>query len=586
MIIKKKFLSIVVVSLCLIFTQDLQKVYANNIIFEDDFSSGLEKWENTRGNNQYWSMIDDHLEAHIPRPYTIVELIPKNDYWDSSWIDISYQLDFTPVKGVDRNISFRYQDSDNWQEIHIVGSIGHWLKAKDGVAEFEKGFAFNLNEGTVNYLEFQLRADTLIIFLNGEKIFEGIDPTWNGIGGKIGLKAGTGAVYPTSIYFDNVQVELLDDIDDGRKLDFTQFKQSNSQWAHEEYDSASVWSNSPSIYHWGCALSSLASILNYHGITQLPDQTPMNPANLNTWLKQQPDGYIGQGLVNWITATRLTYLMSSILDTPKLEYGVNLSPTLLTYIDQIDQSQPFILQIQNHFFSGYGYTADQSDIHTKDPINERKLLSQYPQIVSLRTFTPSQTDLSYILVSTKSTINLTVKNSSEQNIQVQHFTERLQDDVDSMHKQTSLYHLYLIPKPETDVYTFELSSNSTINTDLTMIAYDTAANPSLLNQQLEISPEGIQLFLNFHKNGPSTLESGSSFTQFRTTLQDLRADNQLKKEYAFQKIDRIAAFAEASTTENMPRYKHLLATYLDSYHFSMTQTAYQTLLNLLNTLPF
>lgn len=340
-------------------TQPVPKVHAETVLFTDSFENGLEKWNSTRGNDSYWAVIDNHLTATIPRPYQIIELVPKDEYWNQEWINIRYQFDFFPAEGIDRNISFRYQDENNWQEIHIVANGGYWFKATNGQAAFEKGFAFSLKEGEVNQIALELHDEVLTIYLNDEQIYEGIDPTWDGTGGKVGLKASTGAAYPTVIYWDNIIVQSLDDRDYGKILPLTQFKQSDSQWAFDEYDSASTWSNHPSIYHWGCALSSLASILNYHGINQLPDQSPMNPANLNTWLKSQPDGYIGQGLVNWLAATRLTYQMSTVLNTPKLEYTVNLDPTFQNYLDLINLDQPFILQMRDHFFMGKGYTADQ-----------------------------------------------------------------------------------------------------------------------------------------------------------------------------------------------------------------------------------
>lgn len=76
-------------------------------------------------------------------------------------------------------------------------------------------------------------------------------------------------------------------------------KQTSEPWQGLEYDSASIWNPSnTSINTWGCALTSAAMVLQYYNYTKLPDGTALDPGTLNTWLKNQPDGYVGNGLVN------------------------------------------------------------------------------------------------------------------------------------------------------------------------------------------------------------------------------------------------------------------------------------------------
>src|SRR5688572_30899130 len=52
----------------------------------------------------------------------------------------------------------------------------------------------------------------------------------------------------------------------------------------------------------------------------LPNNAELSPASLNDWLNAQPDGYLGEGAINWLAVSRLTQQMAKTLRTPKLEY--------------------------------------------------------------------------------------------------------------------------------------------------------------------------------------------------------------------------------------------------------------------------
>ena len=92
-------------------------------------------------------------------------------------------------------------------------------------------------------------------------------------------------------------------------------------------------------------------VFKYHGINELPDGTFLNPGTLNNWLKSQPDGYIRNGLVNWLALSRLSRLAKSINGISSfnaLEYSrINgYSPTQLT--TDISNGMPGILEEPGH----------------------------------------------------------------------------------------------------------------------------------------------------------------------------------------------------------------------------------------------
>jgi len=86
-------------------------------------------------------------------------------------------------------------------------------------------------------------------------------------------------------------------------------KQTDPLWGTQVYNSANLWApGSSGISSWGCALTSAAMVFQYHKITKLPDNSNLDPGSLNTWLKNHPDGYIRNGLVNWLALSRLSKL--------------------------------------------------------------------------------------------------------------------------------------------------------------------------------------------------------------------------------------------------------------------------------------
>ena len=105
----------------------------------------------------------------------------------------------------------------------------------------------------------------------------------------------------TEMYIDYLMVESV-----WGELIFPYYSQLDPLWASDEYDSASSWAEEDQygIGRWGCALTSAAMVFAHHEVNSPIDGLESTPKVLNEWLRAQPDGYVRNGLVNWIALTR------------------------------------------------------------------------------------------------------------------------------------------------------------------------------------------------------------------------------------------------------------------------------------------
>ncbi len=303
---------------------------------------------------------------------------------------ITYQMN--PHSGADKNIYTKYFDSSNWIQMHLSGSNYYFVALVDGQATLLDSGSYYWENGWEKTVSILNTQGVLSIFLDGQLLTSGADPFTSMPGGYFSLLVGTGAVYPTSVSFDNLVIENLDvEVVGGHQLDLLTLKQHDPAWGSLEYDSASNWSTKSTIADWGCALTSAVMIMRYHGLSTMPEGEAVNPATVNQWLATH-DGYIGNGLVSFASLTVLSKEISDTFGTPKLEYR-RLAPDAAGIIEQINQDRPVVLQLPGHFVVASGYT-DSDDLQIADPWYDITLLSEYStQPISYRTLTPSYTDL-------------------------------------------------------------------------------------------------------------------------------------------------------------------------------------------------
>ena len=403
-----------------------QKSCAQDYYFSDNFNgNSSDNWDVlTESGTANWTVTGGMYGLLISPG--VSNAIPKNSVWNYSWTNISYDVDVVGKQGVDKNIFIKFVDTNNFIELHS-NDHGLYLEKKSNLGEYGiLGFSSILMFNNLSYhFHIEIKNNSEItVERDGVKIFDVTEmkPLNNW---KVGLRAGTGSTQTTEVWFDNVVVKKLEEGTPTPtptptvsptltptptptpsptltptpsptptptpyvSLNVSDLKQYDSLWKNEIYNSAAVWSNNPTVEHWGCALTSATMVLRYHN-------HDIWPKSLNDWLISQPDGYFGHGLVNWLAISRYTKLHDSA-SHPTLEYR-RLSPTTATLLAELNNDRPAILNVPGHFIVAKSQTADSFGIN--DPAYaSRTTLSAYANTFqTLGSYRPSHTDLSYIFI--------------------------------------------------------------------------------------------------------------------------------------------------------------------------------------------
>lgn len=446
------------------------------LLFADDFSG--EHWEtiwnaqlenpelpcrNANGTIS-WEYSQHQASLHITDSVPCKTVIaPKLFPFD--WprvVAISFTL-YISNPEMDRNILLRWADENNYLGFHFYGAS---IEAEKFIA----GQSYSLSPQRT-YFEFQSHtvyaitmqydqsSGVLQLFINGVLIYSGTEfPTDPQLReGGPGLAGSVGSNAHSYVWFENFRLENISQ--EIRKF-VPIFKQDDPQWATETYDSAKEWAKEfPTLERWGCALTSAVMVLQAHGIAQLPNGQVLLPHTLNTWLIEQPDGYIYPGLVNWRALSRISVWHHEAFGTPKLEMSY-----VSTVDDPVDwiharlaQNSIPILDVGGHFIVAHSYGPGSADIGIHDPLYAHQWLSAYDNnFISARVFTPSFTDLRavslYALPGTE-----VWKVSSEGKEKVQPFILFSLRDPKQILPQEKIW-LYDFPKPQED-FTLEIVSH-------------------------------------------------------------------------------------------------------------------------------
>lgn len=338
--------------------------------------------------------------------------------------------------------------------------------------------------------------------------------------GKIALRAGTGSDPNSETWFDNVKVTSIDS-----DLDVPLLKQTDPLWKNNIYDSANLWSpNAPAIHNWGCALTSAAMVFQYHGFKKLPDGTSLDPGSLNSWLKSQSDGYIGNGLLNWLSLSRLSKQaknINNITTFDALEYERIKTSNNSVLSNDINNGIADILEEPGHFIVAKG--INNSTFNINDPFYNRSTLDDgYSNtFLSLRRYTPSSTDLSYIMVVANPEINILLKDSNGNQKGEQFVQDPLENDEDANQKSGAPIKMFHFKKPTNDQYQTELSSLTDKNYDLSIYLYDINGNVKILNFTGFIGQNTKEIIdINFNRQN-SDNSSAEKIVTFQGLIEDI-----------------------------------------------------------------
>lgn len=336
--------------------------------------------------------------------------------------------------------------------------------------------------------------------------------------GYLYFTGGFNGSYLNNAYYVPVNISV------GVDLAVPLLKQTDPLWGTQIYNSANTWApSSPGISSWGCALTSAAMVFQYHGITKLPDNSTLDPGTLNSWLKSQPDGYVRNGLVNWLTLTRLSRLSkpnNPSFASNALKYRRVNGEDKTQLTSDLGNGIPGILEEPDHFIVGKGTSGDTFLIN--DPFYNRFALNDgYSNtFLSLGRFIPSNTDLSYVMGVVDSNVNVLLLDS-EGNIVGESFIQESLENDEGAGKSGQNLRTFYLAAPDSGQYSLALSSSITTKYNLDLYAYDKDGNVKVAHFNGVVGPEDSdQYSIKFNKEDSKSSLSNQNIT-FDSLINDL-----------------------------------------------------------------
>jgi hypothetical protein len=476
--------------------------------------------------------------------------------------NFNFQFEFTPLQGADHNLVWNFIDDKNYYQAHLNGGaiwVTRFINGQ-GILSVAKNFPTTL--GQTYALEFKQQGSQVTILIEGEPVIDFVDWTSNEQSrGQVGFKLAPGSVIPVESRFTNISVTDPN----LTSLPVELIKQTDPAWSGLIYDTANLWSSQPTMGRWGCAVTSLTMIMRSYGLSTMPDGAPTTPAALNAWLITQPDGYVGQGLVNWFAATRLIAQISDQYSTtakplPKLEFAYQSTAWPARLQSAIANHQPAIVQVPGHFVVAHGFDQLTKDFLIRDPFYDFTHLSSHPPALSLRLFTPSQTDLSAIVVIHRPSVRVEIRNTAGDNL-TQTWTEWL--DSDPLGEQTESWQFSVVNQPADDTYQLSLDG-AQADGDVQILIYNREAEAQNLTPLKNETNDFAQLNLElqFSKTSGGTLIDQFSWEAFLTQLSSLHHD-QLIDQPIFIRLQTLVKQAKQADQTTWSRYKNYLKNILE-----------------------
>ena len=254
-------------------------------------------------------------------------------------------------------------------------------------------------------------------------------------------------------------------------------------------------------------------LLNYYGHN-------VNPDELNTWLIGQSDGYLSNGLVNWLAVSRYTKLHESPI-SPALEFTRSVSDNSLLNLN-LTNSLGSIIKVPGHFAVVKGKDNDTNDFLVNDPASNTNLtLAQVEtdhlgSYSSVYTYTPSLTDLSYILLTVDKNFNLSVLDPNGNPINGSLLNEGpLTDDINNQTTSGQDLNVFMYSKPEDGQYEVNVSGNGQYQ--LNSYLYDPNGNPIIDGKNGIVSTDNPDNYL-------ITIGEQDNITPVTPTISSLQTD--------------------------------------------------------------
>lgn len=565
----KRFLSFTIVLLLFLLAPQVNA----DTVFEENFNDeNADGWSVISGAN-LWKVIDGKYGARIETPSTEIISVAGNIPLENYIIE----LDITSITGADKNIIFRWKDFSSYTSGSLFHYSAHFNDDFGGTLRLKKFgptqngwpivIPFIINQSQTYKAKVVLKGKKVEFYIDGVKIAEGVDQDYIFEGNeRVPLYISTGASFPTEVWFDNIVVKTIDEEPEA-DLDVPLLKQTSEPWQSHVYDSANIWSPlNPTINRWGCAVTSATMVLRYYGVSKMPDNASLDPGSVNAWLKTQPDGYVSNGLLNWLAISRLSRLAKTSGNNPgfnsdALEYTRYAGNNTELLTEEINNDRPAILQQPGHFIVAKGISGDTFKIN--DPFYSRTTLNDgyNNSFQSLGQYRPSNTDLSYIMLTTPLGVHLELSDENGNIINDEFLQEPIIDPVSGLPSGPTINTLYL-QQPLSGNYTIKLSSDTQKPYTLTTYLYDSNGNVKVFTNSGTLPPNGNRLLpLVFDKDNVenSTVKKDVTFQSIIDYINKAIRQGKIKKAAGNSLITILRSAEKSYKAKNLKLTKTHLA---------------------------
>ncbi len=578
---------------------DEERVLRFSEFFDATSIDQLEKWDYSDNKNLF-SMDNNRVKIQSKNNYIESLLMVKPQYWQFDASNFDLEFDFTVESGTpDLILFFNYRDKDNYYFLDVNEREKTMRKiVKDNVVfiNHTPNDSSVIKVGQTNRIRLRFYEGELFFYVDGQLSWRVSDFTFNPnhFGRPILTDRNImGKEQERLVFIDNFDFYS---IPSHTILPMTAYMQNQWWWGTEEYDHAKKWTENnsqPDMQRWGCAVTSAAMILNYYGFITLPDKvTSLDPGSLNNWLKNESDGYTKDGLLNWLALTRLSSKISQAFyieggeNLPKLETKITKIETKKIAVSEIKQKRPIILGIYGHFLVGKGYTYDETDLLINDPgylynkFSDHEIYSK-KQLLSVRTFVPSFTDLSYFLLVTNDNLDFKIRDDTGREMEliiIDDSIEMLYQDLYTFDEHITARQVYLA-KPSTGDYSLEILNQGEENEyQIQIFLYDKEAeyrsfvlsgisNQNIPEVKIEYKKEAIE---------ESQLVNISNFDDLISLIEELQV-SEIKKKYVYLLLKQLATFGQVANFDGKKRYWQLINDLLFKYKDQITINGLQAL---------
>lgn len=516
----KKLLALVF-CLCILALFNVRTTFAATV-FEDNFNSIPDntfpsKWvmyspAPVPGCSATWKVVNGEFGVYIPPQGGCADnVIPLDAFWPTPINDYTFEVDARFVSGTDHNVPYIIRpdlvnpELSTIYELHF-GSPGDF-DLGGPIDQVLTTVSQGYPNGNTYHIKIIVKPTHLRIFINDLLVREITLSSALPLG-KIGLRAGVGSDPSGETWFDNVKVTTEDDDTLGVPL----IKQTDPLWANNIYDTAFTWTpGSKSIGTWGCALTSAVMVFRYNGITKTPTGEDLTPGTVNSWLQGTTDGYIRNGLLNWLSLTRFSRLakITNILSFDALEYKRINHRDDSILASSLGKKIPPILEEPGHFIVATGTDSANATFFINDPGYTRTTLndSYNKNYLTMGTYTPVNSDLSYIMLVVDPNINLNVTDQNANPVGESFIQSAISDPLGLAINTKGSLKIYYYPKPASGKYSVVLSSVGASAYQLDQYLYDSNGEVNKMSDSGNLNGTKDTFIINFDKTNSNDTKS-------------------------------------------------------------------------------